>query len=688
MVNRQLIEPESIVVVGASNNITKPGGKLFHNIHTGTFEGELYALNPREDTIQGLPSFHEVKDLPDTDLAFLAVPASLCLEIVGELAEKKGTRAFIIVSAGFSEENEEGMIIEKEIVKICNAYDAALIGPNCIGVLTPAYQGVFTMPIPRLDPQGCDFISGSGATAVFIMESGLQKGLKFNHVFSVGNSAQLGVEDVLQYFDETYRDNYSSKVKILYFETIKDPDRLLRHATSLIRKGCQIAAIKAGTTDAGSRAASSHTGAMASSDMAVDALFRKAGIVRCYGREELTTVASVMLHPPMLGRNLAIITHAGGPAVMLTDVLSQGEMDVPHLEGPDVELLLTHLFPGSSASNPIDMLATGNAEQLGSCIDFCDSSFKEIDGIVVIFGTPGLTPVFDVYEVLHQKMQTCSKPIYPVLPSVTTASEEVQEFLSHGHISFPDEVLLGKALTRVYNTESPAGSKPNLEGIDVQAIREVIDTADDGYLSPEAIQQILDAGGIPRVTEGVAVDDLSLSEVAGKTGYPLVMKVVGPVHKSDVGGVELGIDNDIDLMVHFQRMTKIKGATGVLLQPMLDGLELFAGATYEPSFGHVVLCGMGGIYVEVMKDFASGLAPLSMTEASQMIRSLKGYEMLKGVRGQEGINIQAYAEIIVRLSSILRYTTEIAELDLNPIMGRGDQLAVVDARIRIRKSVL
>ncbi len=688
MVNRQLIEPESIVVVGASNNIAKPGGKLFHNIRTGTFGGELYALNPREDTIQGLPSFHEVKDLPDTDLAFLAVPASLCLEIISELAGKKNTRAFIIVSAGFSEENEEGMQIEKEIVKVCSAFDAALIGPNCIGVMTPAYQGVFTLPIPRLDPQGCDFISGSGATAVFIMESGLQKGLKFNHVFSVGNSAQLGVEDVLQYFDETYRDNSSSKVKILYFETIKDPDRLLRHATSLIRKGCQIAAIKAGTTDAGSRAASSHTGAMASSDMAVDALFRKAGIIRCYGREELTTVASVMLHPPMQGRNLAIITHAGGPAVMLTDVLSQGAMDVPHLEGPEVERLLTHLFPGSSASNPIDMLATGNAEQLGTCIDFCDSSFKEIDGIVVIFGTPGLAPVFDVYEVLHQKMQTCSKPIFPVLPSVTTASKEVQEFLSHGHINFHDEVLLGEALTRVYNTEAPAGSKPNLDGIDIQAIREVIDTADDGYLSPEAIQQILDAGGIPRVAEGVAVDDVSLGEVARKTGYPLVMKVVGPVHKSDVGGVALGIDNDIDLMSNFQRMTKIDGATGVLLQPLLDGLELFAGATYEPSFGHVVLCGMGGIYVEVMKDFASGLAPLSMTEASQMIRSLKGYKMLKGERGQEGINIKSYAEIVVRLSSILRYATEIAELDLNPIMGKGNQLVVVDARIRIQKSVI
>jgi len=688
MVNRQLIDPESIVVVGASDNITKPGGKLLYNIRTGTFRGALYALNPKKDTIQGLPSYREVKELPDTDLAILAIPATLCLEIVKELADQKNTRAFIIVSAGFSEENEQGAAIEKEIKEICSAHDAALVGPNCIGVMTPAYQGVFTLPIPRLDPQGCDFISGSGATAVFIMEAGLQKGLKFNHVFSVGNSAQLGVEDVLQYFDETYREGGSSRVKILYFETIKDPDRLLRHATSLIRKGCQIAAIKAGTTAAGSRAASSHTGAMASSDMAVDALFRKAGIVRCYGREDLTTVASVMLYPPMKGRNLAIITHAGGPAVMLTDILAQGNLDVPLLEGPKVEQLSTHLFPGSSASNPIDILATGNAEQLGICIDYCESSFEEIDGIVVIFGTPGLAPVFDVYDVLHQKMHSGSKPIYPVLPSVTTANKEVEEFLSRGHINFPDEVLLGDAITRIYNAEAPAGSKPYLDGIDIQAIREVINGSSDGHLPPEAIQQILDAGGIPRVKEEVVLDEQSLGKRSRELGYPLVMKVIGPVHKSDVGGVILGIDNDIDLMDHYLKMKNIEGATGVLLQPMLSGLELFTGAKYEPNFGHIVLCGLGGIYVEVIKDIATGLAPLSMTEASRMIRSLKGYKMLKGVRGQAGVDVQSFAEIIVRLSSILRYATEIVELDLNPIIGNMHGLVVVDARIRIEKSVV
>ena len=688
MVNRQLIDPESIVVVGASNNTAKPGGKLFHNISTGTYKGELYALNPKEDTIQGLPSFREVKDLPQTDLAILAIPATMCLEVVRELVETKNTRAFIIVSAGFSEENEAGAEIEKEIAGICQEHDAALIGPNCIGVMTPAYQGVFTMPIPRLDPQGCDFISGSGATAVFIMEAGLQKGLKFNHVFSVGNSASMGVEDVLRHFDETYREGSSSRVKILYFETIKDPDSLLMHVTSLIRKGCRIAAVKAGTTDAGSRAATSHTGALASSDLAVDALFRKAGIVRCFGREDLTTVASVMLSPPLKGKNLAIITHAGGPAVMMTDVLTQGGLDVPHLEGPEADRLLTHLFPGSSASNPIDMLATGNAEQLGISIDFCENSFPQIDGIVVIFGTPGLAPVFDVYRVLHEKMLSGTKPIFPVLPSVTTAREEVQEFLSRGHINFPDEVVLGEALTRIYNTEPPAGSKPYLEGIDIQAIRRVIDEAGDGYLDPASIQKILDAGGIPRVDEGVAGDESSLIKLASGMGYPLVMKVVGPVHKSDVGGVALGIGDDKELKSHFKRMMKIEDSRGVLLQPMMEGIELFAGAKYESSFGHIVLCGMGGIFVEVMKDVASGLAPLSMAESHRMIRSLRGYPVMEGLRGQEGIQTEVYADILVRLSTILRYATEIAELDLNPILGRGSELVVVDARIRIQKKVL
>ncbi len=527
----------------------------------GVSKGNFMPLIPREERVQDLPSFQHVKDLPQVDLAILAIAARYCLDTVRELAETRNTKAFIIVSAGFSEENEEGALIEREIAEVCRANGAALIGPNCIGVMTPAYQGVFTLPIPKLHPQGCDFISGSGATAVFIMEAGLQKGLRFAHVFSVGNSAEMGVEDVLAYFDETYQEGISSRVKILYFESIKNPKSLLKHATSLIRKGCSIAAVKAGTSLAGSRAATSHTGALASSDVAVDALFKKAGIVRCYGREDLTTVASVMQTKTLEGKNLAIITHAGGPAVMMTDKLSRGGLDVPHLEGPKADLLLSHLFPGSSAANPIDLLATGNAEQVGISIDYCEREFSEIDGIVVIFGTPGLSPVFDVYQVLHEKINSCSKPIYPVLPSPVTAEKELSEFLSHGHINFPDEVELAGALGRIYQTPYPAWNVACPEGLDIPAVRKIIEEAGEGYLDPVSVGGILDAAGIPRVREAVVSQEASLLETAIGVGFPLAMKVVGPVHKSDVGGVALGIANDQDLKSHFNRMMSIKDAS-------------------------------------------------------------------------------------------------------------------------------
>jgi acetyltransferase len=553
--------------------------------------------------------------------------------------------------------------------------------------MTPGYQGVFTLPIPKLDPAGCDFISGSGATAVFIMEAGLQKGLKFNSVFSVGNSAQNGVEDVLAYLDENYTEGISSKAKVLYFESIKDPDKLLKHASSLIRKGCRIAAIKAGTSEAGSRAASSHTGALASSDQAVDALFCKAGIIRCYGREELATVASVLLYSRMPGKNYAIITHAGGPAVMLTDALAEGQLDVPKLEGEHAEELLAQLYPGSSAANPIDILATGNAEHVKLCLEYCEHKFEQIDSVVLIFGTPGLAPVYDVYEVLHKHMLNCKKPVYPVLPSVTTASDEVAQFLSYGHMNFPDEVMLGKALVKVRSVHEPAAESVYLEGIHLKEIRDIIDHSTEGYLQPELVNDLLSKAGIPVVNECVCKDEQELVAGAETLDYPLVMKVVGPVHKTDVGGVVLNIDTAESLLEAYRKMEKIKGFESVLIQPMVSGLELFIGATYEKDYGHIVMCGLGGIFVEALKDIATGLAPLTIPEAERMIRSLRSYRLLTGIRGQVPVDLQKFAEIIVRLSTLLRYSPEIMEMDMNPLIAGEHGIVTVDARIRIEKMV-
>ncbi len=681
----QLINPASIVVVGASNDTTKPGGKILKNILDGGFQGELYVSNPKEDEVQGVKSFRDITLMPSVDLAVIAIAAKHTPGVVEHLTKEKGTRAFVIISAGFSEESVEGKEIEEKIVELINNVDGALIGPNCTGIITEAHKSVFTMPVPPFNPQGCDFISSSGATAVFIMESGLQKGLSFANVYSVGNSAQLGVEDVLKHLDETYEPGVSSPVKLLYMENVRKPEMLLKHASSLVRKGCRIAAVKAGTSDAGQRAASSHTGALANPDVPVDALFRKAGIVRCYGRDELTTVASVFMHPVLSGKRLAIITHAGGPAVMLTDVLSHNGLEVPHIDGPAAHELLTHLYPGSSMSNPIDFLATGTAQQLGTIIDFVDQRFDEIDGMVVIFGSPGLTPVFEPYQVLREKLGSSAKPIFCVMPSTLVAREEVKEFVESGGVSFPDEVLLGHALCRIINTPPPAQEKACLANVDVGRIRGVVDYADNGYMKPNEVQALLDAVGIERAGEAVVETAGEAVEAAERLGLPVAMKVVGPVHKSDVGGVVLNVKTPQQVEEEFNRMIQIPDTTAILIQPMLQGREIFAGATREGDFGHVLMCGMGGIFIEVLKDVKAALVPVDKNTIREMIRGLKSYPLIQGVRGQEGVNEDAFVEAVYRLSTLLYHAPEIAEMDLNPLLGNASYVKAVDARIRIEK---
>ena len=686
MINQQLLNPKSIVVVGGSNNVHKPGGAVVRNLIQGNYKGTLRIINPKEDEVQGIKVYHRADEIPDTDLAILVVAARFCPDYVEYLAANKQVRAFIIITAGFSEETKEGAVMEQKILATCEKYQCALIGPNCIGLLNNVHHSVFTKPIPKLHPQGVDFISGSGATAVFILESAVIKGLQFNSVWSIGNGKQNGIEDVLQYMDETFDPATSSKVKLLYIENIADPDKLLLHASSLIKKGCRIAAIKAGSSASGSRAASSHTGAIASSDSAVDALFRKAGIVRCFSRDELTTVGCIFTLPRFSGKNIAIVTHAGGPGVMLTDALSKGGFDVPKLEGPVAEELKAHLFQGSSVANPIDILATGTPEQLGIAIDYCENKFTNIDAIMVIFGTPGLVQLYEAYDVLHKKILECKKPIFPILPSVVTAGPEVQEFLGKGHVNFSDEVILATALTQVLKTPAPAPAETELMGVDIPKIREIIaGIHDDGFIAPQQVRQLLECAKIPLVPEKVASSKEELVAFAEQVGYPVVAKVVGPVHKSDVGGVALNIRSARHLEEEFDRMMQIKDAKGVMVQKMLKGTELFIGAKYEPRFGHVVLCGLGGIFVEVLKDVSSGLAPLSRGEAESMIHSLRGYKIIQGTRGQKGVNEEAFIEIIQRLSILPRHAVEIKEIDISPLRADGDDVVAVDARILVKK---
>ena len=260
MINEKLFNPSGVVVVGGSDDVNKPGGAVLRNLLQSPFKGQTYVVNPKADSVQGVKSCHTVEELPQVDCAIIAIAAKYCLHAVEVLAKEKGTRAFVILSAGFGEENKEGAALERRIVEVIDSVGGALIGPNCTGILTTNYNGSFTSPVPQLDPKGVDFISGSGATAIFIVDNGMRKGLKFNSVWSVGNSAQIGVEEALEYLDESFDSERSSRIKLLYIESINNPENFLRHAASLIRKGCRIDAVKSGSSDAGGRAASSHTG--------------------------------------------------------------------------------------------------------------------------------------------------------------------------------------------------------------------------------------------------------------------------------------------------------------------------------------------------------------------------------------------------------------------------------------------
>lgn len=687
MIHQKLLNPQSIVVIGASQDVQKPGGKVLKNLLESNFSGKVYAVNPKERSVQDVPCVSNVEDLPPVDCAILAIAAKYCLQAVQTLALQKETRGFIILSAGFSEENEEGAKLEKAIVDTINSVNGSLIGPNCTGFLNRNYCGAFDTPIPTLDAHGVDFITGSGATAVFIKEYGMSNGLTFNSVWAVGNSAQMGIEDVLEHLDHTFDEKLSSRVIMLYMENIKKPHKLLVHATNLINKGCRIAAIKSGSSSAGSRAASSHTGALATSDVAVEALFRKAGIVRCHSREELTTVCSIFMHPEVKGKNIAIITHAGGPAVILTDVLSNNGLNVPPIEGPAADKLLAKLFPGSSVGNPIDFLATGTAEQLGEIIDACENDFNYIDAMAVIFGSPGLFPNWDVYALLDQKMKSCKKPIFPILPSIINVKDEINDFIHQKkRINFPEEAVFGNALAKVINTPKPQPVLSNYPNIDIPTIRKVIDTAKNGYLSLEEIQLLLTAAGIDRKQEIEVKTEAEALKFADKVGFPLVMKVVGPLHKSDVGGVVLNVEDKETVAREFNRLIKIPETYAVEIYPMLFGTEVFIGASREENFGHQVLFGLGGIFVEVLKDVQASLAPVNCDEALSLIRQLRGYKIIEGVRGQPPVNEKLFAETIVRVSALVNAAPEIAEMDLNPLLGTPTAITAVDARIRIEKS--
>lgn len=714
MLSPALTNPTSICVVGGSESIAKPGGRLLYHLRR-SFAGPIAVVNPREAVVQTLPTVADVALLEGCyDLAFLAVPAAQCPAIVERLIAANGTRAFVVISAGFGEESEQGAILEKTIAEAVGSIGGTLIGPNCIGLATAAYTGVFTQPTPPFNPAGCDFVTASGATAVMTMEVAAAYGVPFANIYSVGNGTHTGVEQILAHLDEEYRAGSSAPVKLLYLESIRQPDLLLRHARSLVAKGAAVVAIKAGRSVAGARAASSHTGALASSDRAVEALFARAGIVRCVSRHELVTTAAALLcsfgaHGRLRGiRHPAVITHAGGPGVLLTDSLAAAGVELPAIEGAAATALKSRLYPGAAVGNPIDILATGTAAQLADCLRCCDQEFAHLDAAIVIFGSPGLFPVDEVYKVIAAHRDSSPRPLFAVLPSVANAKREREAFLQTGGICFEDETALGRAIgavnaavaatERVRRTsaateppEGAPGAAPfvprNPPSIDPRR-----DLNAAGYATPATVAKLLDHFGVARPWEITCAVPTTVAEfdrlvvAVEERGFPVVAKVVGPLHKSDLGGVIVGIRDRQALVAAIERIAAIPGCTGVLLQQQCAGIECLVGVGYEPGFGHLIAVGFGGVFVEVWQDVRFLLAPVTALEAREAISSLRGYPILAGARGAAAADVQALANVVEAVGRLVSAYPALREMDCNPVLvgpvGASFGAIAVDARIR------
>jgi len=677
-----LFKPKSIVVIGGSENQSKPGGKVLANIVEHHYNGSLQVVNPGGARVMGLPTCSSVVDLPDTpQLAIIAIPAPRVAEALGQLG-RKGTKATVILSAGFGEKDEQGKQEERRLASIADSFGMTIIGPNCSGFMTPHYSGKFAGIIPQLKPHSIDFMSGSGATVDLVMEQAVLRGLSFCNVVNVGNSVQTGVEDLIGLYDKNYGTE-GSPILMLYLEALKKPDLLLKHARSLTKKGCAIVAIKSGISESGARAAASHTGAMATDDKAVQALFDKAGIIRVQSKMELVDVACVLLATGarLNGNRACVITDAGGPGVMLTDELERQGLNLPVLKAQTQKRLRKILPPESAVANPVDCLPSRTPSQVREIFrTITEEEAENIDVIAIQVGNPGMSDNTEIYKEVGHAMQTSPIPVVPTLSSVSTCTSLIKGFTDQGNFYFTDEVNLGRALGKLLGRPRVFETSEDVQDYDRAGI-EMIVKGYSGPLPAHAVKNVLEKAGFQFPPQEEAASFKELKKICHAIGYPLALKILGPLHKSDLGGVRLNITTAEKAEQAWKELMRIKGAQGVMVQKMVEGTEVILGASRAEKIGHLVMFGLGGIYTEILKDVRFGLAPLAVQECRDMLTGVRAYPILQGIRGQEGISVDILAGYLERLSRLVYDFPAISEIDINPLKGAGSNLYVIDARI-------
>lgn len=690
-----ILYPASIAVVGASRDADSIGGRLMENLLMRGFTGPVYPVNPSAEFVHSVRAYDSVLDIPDSvDLAFIVVPARIVPAVLEQCGEK-GVRGVVVISAGFGEIGEDGEQVERRLRAIARKNGMRLVGPNCMGVLNTDSKIIMDGQFgPFFPPTGnVAMASQSGALGLAILQQAGELNIGISTFVSLGNRIDVSSNDLLLYWE----DDPATDVILLYMESFGNPRRFGRLAKRISRSK-PIVAVKSGRSSAGARAASSHTGALASLDHAVDALFLESGVIRTDTLDELFAVTALLAQQPLpSGRRVAVLSNAGGPAILAADSLEAHGLVLPGLSEDLQADLMQHLLAEASAANPIDMVASAGPDQYSACLDALLES-DEIDAVVVIHiptDRGGSTAVSAAVEsTINSRPETTKTLLGVYMGGLPQGADDYPLPV----YNYPEAAAKALAEAARYSEwrSKPEGRYERPDGVDRVAAEKVIRIAlaeagtDGVWLADDEMQELLNSYGISVVRSRVAATAEEAVAFAAELGTAVALKIVAPsvLHKSDVGGVALDIRGEDAVRDAFAQVTGIaEDAEGAVVQEFVgSGHEVIVGMTEDPLFGPLVVFGLGGIFVELMQDVAFRINPLSDVEAREMIDEVKAAKLLEGYRGEPAGDIDALVDLLQRVSALIDDNPEIAEMDLNPVkaLEPGDGVRVVDARIRVR----
>ena len=690
--------PQSVAVVGAARTPGKLGYGVLHNVLQYGYKGKVYPVNPKADEILGLKAYPSVLAVPGpVDLVVVVVPNRVVPQVMEECGQK-GVKAAIIISAGFREAGMDGIKLEREVLGIASQNRIRVVGPNCLGIIstfTPL-NASFAAGMPPKG--GIAFMSQSGALCTAILDWALSEGIGFSHFVSLGNKADVDEVDLLQ----AWQEDEAARVIIVYMEGLKDGQEFMRVAREVTRHK-PVIAVKAGNSAAGSRAVSSHTGSLAGSASAYEAAFKQTGVLRADSIEHLFDYSLAFSYqPPLKGINIAIVTNAGGPGVMATDALELNNLKLASLKPETIELLRQGLPPAANVFNPIDVIGDALADRYAHALKAVLED-DGVDGVLVILTPQVYTQIEETANVVGQLAGQGDKPVLGCFMGEQTVGPGIDVLNDHSipNYSFPERAV-GAFRAMAESWDARQKPAPEFERFDVdrETVRKVFDgVRAEGRLSlgDAESRDIMQAYGLRIPRSALAKNAEEAVAAAESIGYPVAMKIVSPdiLHKSDIGGVRLGI-GDVDqvrdsydlLLYRAQRYMADARIWGVLVQEMVSrGKEIIIGANRDPQFGPLLMFGLGGIYVEVLKDVTFRVAPVSRQEAGEMLEEIQSYHLLRGVRGEKPADLEAITDTILRISQLVTDFPEIVEMDINPLMvyeeGRG--AVAVDMRFVLRE---